>query len=206
MLLGRALSNYQGMILLAERGLAAESRTLARACLETAFCLSAVLSAGQPFVDRLLDDARKHQRMLAKNLLEVRSDARRGDAINERLQAFLEGLPGEASPRWLSTEDMARASALHQMFVFYRELSADAHPTIASLERYIQTDNDQVAFQWGTEVEPKVLQETLFYGSTFLITAGVAFNNEVTSDVAMSDKLGEHWTKLCELQEAATGE
>lgn len=206
MLLGRALSNYQGVILLAERGLAAESRTLARACLETTFCLSAVLNSGEPFIDRLLEDARKHRRMLARNLLEVRTEASLGEAISDKLRAFLENLPSEAPAKWLPTEEVAKASGLHQMFVFYRELSADAHPTIASLERYVIAEGERLEFQWGVEAEPEILNETLFYGCTFLITAGVAFNNEVAKNETISEELSRHWTRLCDLQEAGVAQ
>src|ERR1700704_180996 len=38
----RALNNFQGTVLMSERGMIVEARTLARSCLESAICLAAI--------------------------------------------------------------------------------------------------------------------------------------------------------------------
>jgi hypothetical protein len=50
----RALSSFQGGIILVERGMAAESRTIARSLFETAACICATANLGESFVEMLI--------------------------------------------------------------------------------------------------------------------------------------------------------
>src|SRR5271165_5840467 len=43
LLFTRTISNFQGAVLMAERGMIVEARTLARSCLESTFCLAAMV-------------------------------------------------------------------------------------------------------------------------------------------------------------------
>lgn len=199
MLLGRALSNFQGAVLLSERGMTVEARTLVRSCLETAFCLTAVLSKGQEFTERLVADAEKHRRMLVGNLLSSDIAGDLGADMESRLRSFLASIPADVEPKWLHASQMAEASPLRAMFVFYRELSGDAHPTVTSMERYFVEGGGSGRFRWGPELDADTVVATNFYACTFLIAAGVGFNSEVANSEAVEKELGAHWERLQEL-------
>ncbi len=64
-LYARSVTMFQGAVRLAERGLAAESRTLVRGCAETAIALGCV-RRDKSFFDRLDEDYDKHRIALAK--------------------------------------------------------------------------------------------------------------------------------------------
>src|SRR4051794_5157179 len=66
----RALTSYQGAILLAERGMTTDARTLARSCFESVFCLGAVCRDAS-FPDRFIRDDAERRRKLAKSLLKL---------------------------------------------------------------------------------------------------------------------------------------
>ncbi|RYD71658.1 MAG: hypothetical protein EOP84_24520 [Verrucomicrobiaceae bacterium] len=209
LLLGRALSNFQGAVLLWERGMTVEARTLARACLESTFCMTAALQAGEGFIDRLLLDAHKHKRTLARNLITIRSEADLGPAMFARLKAFTDTLPEEGTPRWLPAKEMADASPIGDMYVFYRELSGDsAHPTIEALERYLKPKEEgELSFKWGWEQDPAEILSTIYYACIFITAAGVAFNGQVARNAAVDRVLAGTWTRLGTLQElTAAGE
>lgn len=55
LLFARMLSTFQGCILLCERGLIVEARTLVRSCFETMACLAAVGKHGELAVDRMVE-------------------------------------------------------------------------------------------------------------------------------------------------------
>ena len=56
LLFARAVSNFQGTVLMAERGAVVEARTLARTCLETVFALVAAVKMDGTFVDRMVSN------------------------------------------------------------------------------------------------------------------------------------------------------
>lgn len=203
LLLGRALSNFQGAVLLWERGMTVEARTLARTCLETTFCMTAALQVGEAFIDRLLLDAHKHKRTLARNLITVQSEDELGPAMFARLKDFTNTLPEEGTPRWLPAKDMADASPISDMYVFYRELSGDsAHPTINALERYFKReDNGKLRFTWGWEQDNAEILSTVYYSCIFITVAGVAFNVQVAKNVSVDRALASTWERLGLLQD-----
>lgn len=60
-LFARALSSYQGAVLMVERGMSVEAQTLARSCLESTFYLGAVVH-NQPFIERIKCSDIKHKK------------------------------------------------------------------------------------------------------------------------------------------------
>jgi Family of unknown function (DUF5677) len=61
----RALSSFQGALILAEHGMTVEARTLARSCLESSFYLGAV-SNDADFVDQLISSDTAHKKKVAQ--------------------------------------------------------------------------------------------------------------------------------------------
>ena len=186
-----------------ERGMTIEARSLARTCLESTFCMTAVLQAGEVFIDRLLLDAHKHKRTLARNLITIRTEQDLGAEMFARLKAFTDTPPDEGVPRWLPAKEMADASPIADMYVFYRELSGDsAHPTIQALERYLKRDHrDELEFTWGWEQDADEILSTIYYACVFIMAAGVAFNVQVASNASVDRTLAGTWERLSVLQQ-----
>jgi hypothetical protein len=85
--------------------------------------------------------------------------------------------------RGLNFEQIAAKVGFADMYVFYRQLSADAaHPSLEALERYIREDN---SVRWGPNCEQQEIADTLNIACHFLIGACAAIN-----DIAKNDAFG----------------
>jgi hypothetical protein len=147
-LLLRAISSFEGVILLSERGMFVEARTIARNVLETAFYMGA-LAEDPGFVDKMVADYAKHRKALATELINDKAHADViGADVLERLQRFLSDL--DASGQGLSrvvSEQTARQSGMAPLYSFFRDFSGDAHPTLQSLSRYTDGQPDVTGFR-----------------------------------------------------------
>ena len=147
-LLLRAISSFEGVILLSGRGMFVEARTIARNVLETAFYTGALVE-DPSFVDKMIADYAKHRKVLATALVNDKAHADViGADILERLQRFLSDL--DASGQELGkvvSEQVARQSGMASLYSFFRDFSGDAHPTIQSLSRYTDGQPDVTGFR-----------------------------------------------------------
>jgi hypothetical protein len=147
-LLLRAISSFEGVILLSERGMFVEARTIARNVFETAFYLGA-LAEDPGFVKRLVADNAKHRKLLATALINDKAHADViGTDVLRMLQRFLNDL--DASDQELGkivSEQAATQSGMASLYSFFRDLSGDAHPTIQSLGRYTVGTPDVTGFR-----------------------------------------------------------
>jgi hypothetical protein len=134
----RSTSSFQGTVLLAERGMIVEARTLARSCLETAIHLGA-LRTDPEHVRNLLNDELFSRKQRAKAILdepELVSSAAAG-----RLRAFLDDVEKRGKLSRHSLEQLAKNAGVEGLYLFFRQLSSDAaHPTLSSLNRYVASD------------------------------------------------------------------
>jgi hypothetical protein len=131
----RALSSFQGAVLLVERGMTVEAQTLARSCLETSFCLGAVAN-DVDFLDQLVHSDTAHKKKVARWLTS------RGVNITElsaeqidKLKGFLENLKSSgviADP--IQMKQAADKAGLTDIYeTVYRDLSdRAAHPSLNS--------------------------------------------------------------------------
>jgi hypothetical protein len=153
-LFSRAVSNFQGAVLMAERGMTAEAGTLARACLETVFYQGAA-AKDEGFIKELMADHAKH---------------------NERMVAWLQGLPAEL--QGLSADQLGqleqsvsdyegadwirmwKTSEKAGLIDLYRSVYAHlshtaAHPRAGALEQYADLDESgaMIGDRWGPHPE-----------------------------------------------------
>src|SRR5258708_130166 len=70
LLLIRTLSNFQAVILLVERGMIVEARTLARSCYENMFCLVSLQKFGAEFSQKMLNDELASRKATSNWLLQ----------------------------------------------------------------------------------------------------------------------------------------
>jgi hypothetical protein len=132
-MLARLLSNAQGSILMTERGLSVEARTLARSALETVFVISAV--ANEPkAIDKLVDAEHRNRRMVARVLS---ASTHLDEEHQAAIATLLNGPPGNR----FDVYEIAKIANLQDTYdVLYRDLSHDVHASIGALERYAKSD------------------------------------------------------------------
>lgn len=155
-LYARAVSMFQGAILLAERGMAAESRSLVRGCAETAIALGCT-RRDKSFPQKLDDDHDKYRVAMANDLLNLP----KGDTnISQEQRADLRRLVSEISaqyqpprPQRINWATASSTAAMTDLYLtVYRQTSSDAsHVSLKSLDRHLVSDvnGTLVGFQFS---------------------------------------------------------
>lgn len=158
MLFIRGLSGFQATVILTERGMTTEARTLCRGCFETAFYIGALIKDPE-FVNVMLDDDTSRRKRLANGLLDLRSHPDSLDAAHkELLEQFVNNLlQSNFKSSTVQIEDAARIAGLIDIYnVFYRSLSNDsAHPSVTALTRHMRVDENESInneLPWGPNV------------------------------------------------------
>jgi hypothetical protein len=170
----RALSSFQGAVLMIERGMSVEALTLARSCLESSFYLGAV-AHGPDFVDRLVSSDTAHKKKVATWLTNpVEAVTELSPEQLEKLHGFLNSLkdaPAKPAPATIKlAADTAGLSVIYE--TVYRDLSdRAAHPSLNSLLRHITVDahGDAVGLRFGPETEG--IRDTILAMTTALFCA-----------------------------------
>jgi hypothetical protein len=209
LLFTRALSNFQGAILMAERGMVVEARTLVRTCLETVFALSAALHQEDGFIPRMVSHALGAKKKAGNWLLNRvdRADFL-GSEAEDMLQAFTARLGDEgAKTDPFGVEEMARRGGLDALYIFYRQFSGDAaHPTLDALNRYVDDGAGGLSSEihWGPECGADEIPETVVMAGCFLLAACVAING-VRGAPDMGEALEAHYSTYKVLIGALSG-
>ncbi|MFN4017573.1 MAG: DUF5677 domain-containing protein [Reyranella sp.] len=160
----RGLQSVQGAILMIERGMDLESRTLVRSAFETLFYLGAAAKE-EEFVEDFMRDhihrvdklARAHREL---SLAPEEDYAKLNTAIEEARDIAGAG-------RALSIRDAAKRAGMDTSYQgFYRGLSNDsAHPTVMSVSSHWARDEQgaPTGLLWGPELHDRErVQDTLF--------------------------------------------
>jgi Family of unknown function (DUF5677) len=157
-LLMRTLSNFQGTILMAERGMAAEAGTLARCCFENAVFLGTLRKEGDKFLAGMQMADRYSVKAMARWLVRVPDrleHAPRG--AKQRLEGLIndikQQIPGFERAEFKALADRA---GLADAYVQYAVLSRQAaHPSAQSLDRYFISGGGVtplLGMRWGAYV------------------------------------------------------
>jgi hypothetical protein len=197
----RGLSNFQGALILAERGMTLEARVIVRGAFEGAFLLGAVLKAPEEVVPALISDEHSRKIKMAR-IWVARPDGFASGQV-EKLQDYIDAQATEEAAE-LTIYKAAQLAGLTDIYDFYyRSLSHEAaHPSITALERYVQVNStDQiVGFFWGPDVSD--VENTIAYGFTAFIYF-VAYATELFGRSAVAEALDRAWEQyksLIELQ------
>jgi hypothetical protein len=179
-LLIRTLSNFRGAIVLASEGRVVEVRVLARCCFENNFWIAELAARGDAFVREMHDDESKSRKARGEFILS--EGFRLDEQVEERLKAQLRTI-NKRSPqaRFLNPKDVARAGPMAQGYIFYSQLSSDAaHPTMASLNRYIGRFEENGETVRGFDCDPPAKEaeivQTVDWACLALIGACVGVN------------------------------
>jgi Family of unknown function (DUF5677) len=153
----RGLSNFQGAMLLAERGMTQEARAITRGIFEAVFFLGAVCKAPEPTIAALIADDGSRRTKIARALVGMPGDSGLRANHIEKLEQFLsDQAKSDSKSKEFSVFEAARAAGLIEIYdVFYRGLSNDAaHPSITSLNRHVDANEkgEIVGLTWGPDV------------------------------------------------------
>ena|SRR5271165_1311965 len=140
LLLIRTLSNFQGGLLMAERGMVVEARTLFRSCFENVFWLGALLKDGDNFIADIMGDEVASTKSKARWVMRDPSRLEfSGPNAVARLQARVDEMEkawGKVSGQGLG--DAAKRGGLGDAYIYYKVLSGDAaHPSVSAMNRYV---------------------------------------------------------------------
>jgi Family of unknown function (DUF5677) len=154
MLLARTLSNLKAAIALTEAGFIVEAKVIARCCFENSYWVGALVQEGDKFRTSMVQHEMKHKRMRAQTIFST--TAKTGELqpeIKNKLRQWMrDHKEYEDSPTLDPKEVCERAK--NESYMFYQQLSWDAHPSIETMNRYFDPpDADGVP---GIDVCPVV--------------------------------------------------
>src|SRR5262249_9969626 len=144
----RTHQSYQAALLLAERGLIGDARTVLRSGIEGAIAIHA-LAADPTFVQRLIEAHHINQRKIARLLLNNPQYLARYSAAEiaamQRVVADVDAMEAAPNPklRDINWADVALKYCPDLYQLLYRSFSSDGtHATLSSLDRYVITDTN----------------------------------------------------------------
>ena len=179
-----ALQAFQGSVLLSERGMGAEARTLVRNCAEAAIALGNV-ALSETFLDELIADYDKHRLTIANVFFND------PDCKSELPAEQLEKL------REVAAAKKAGMAALYN--TVYRGISGDAaHVSIDALNRHIKSDADNNVEHLTFRPSSGDLADTLSAGASAMLHSmealGRIYGQSSVSNLV--SRLGEVWRGL----------
>lgn len=183
----RCLAQFQGAIILAERGLPIESLVLTRALYETDLVLGA-LAANAVTPEELVDSDFGNRKKIGAVLLPIAKEQSPADH-HEKLAAFI---AENTAAKRLSFDELARRAGMLMLYDgLYRHLSHfAAHPSITAAEGYfvpIPGGQDRVTFRPLTNSTPKAILSAC---TGVMIACGAyekaaGTNSEVNTEIKM---------------------
>lgn len=136
----RAASMSQGALVLAERGMVVEARTLIRGLIESSFCIAALLDQPDKFIEMFQADDAASRKAQATFILAKKIVAE-GSEQHEKLTDLIASI--EKGVKQLPIKEVAELGVLTVQYLAYRVISNDsAHPSATSLKRHMNIQAD----------------------------------------------------------------
>lgn len=185
LVLHRVNSLIQGAIIMLERGMVVEAKTLTRSLLECAFVLAGLLERPEEVRAMLISDEDAAMKGQANVILKsgAASDAK---ALEDRIKEF-------GNVRCLPIGELAGLGLLKSLYLQYRVLSNDAvHPSGKSLRRHMNVAADGKSwggYKFGPGNDDEIA-ETAYLIFLIGVPVGLAFQ-QMISDKENNDRMGE---------------
>lgn len=183
----RASGNFQGAVLMAERGMIVPARIMARSVLEDSFCIAALHDKPQDFLDHLKVDDKLARKGQAKAVL---ANGKLDPANEEKLRAFIASIPRLEN---LGMAGLADLGPLNTQYLAYRVLSNDAaHPSATSLMRHMSYNDartEWLGFKVGPGKDLEIVQ-SLNFAIMAALAIGVAYST-IVGDKGANEQFGE---------------
>jgi hypothetical protein len=175
----RVHQSFQSALLLAERGLIPDARTVLRSGVEGAIAINA-LANDAGFVEQMIEAHHRSQRTLARVTLTKFASSYSAEQIAKMNAAISEADALQASKgkeltdiKWEQVADK-HCPELYQLL--YRDLSSDGtHATINSLNRFLVVDSNERITDFKVAPDVNGLKEVLSAASLLFIWAAAPF-------------------------------
>jgi hypothetical protein len=175
----RAVQAYQGVIVLAEKGMIADSRSLLRNVCETTIKMGAIAKDAS-YVQALYDGDHTHRVTLGKSLIDPKFIEEFGGGEHvEQISAAVAKIEAERAGGKVaktSLETMATFAGLQSLYnTVFRGTSGDAaHATLGAIERHLGGDSNISGLEFLFAPSEEDLENTLHASVfTMLQTVGV---------------------------------
>jgi hypothetical protein len=199
-LLLRAAGAHQGAMLLSERGMHVEGRTMARTLLEVGFSIGALSESESTFMQMLRDDHFKSRRQ--RYLTLQKQGYAKTDTDKKLLLNAINSL--DKSLELISPKAVSALGPLDFQYLAYQQLSDNsAHVSATSLDHYVQPfeGREYWEYKYGCGT-PSEIEVTLYYVVYALIPVLVGaaellgfehFDEELTSLLDRFEALPQHF-------------
>jgi len=171
----RYMSNFQGVIIMAERGMVNEAKTLLRCLLECEFAVVAI-DKDKTIVDRLILDDRIQQ--LGK-LKAIKRNIENGvplpkDTFSiDEIKTFIKDVKSEikkSNIKKFTTRDLAEIAGLITTYdSAYKDLSGTIHVNVRDLEQYLELNEKGEIKQLLSEQDVKEIGMILLGASEIIL-------------------------------------
>lgn len=176
----RGVGNFQGSILMAERGMVTQARILARSVLEDAFCMAALQENPGVFLEHLRNDHNLARKSQAKAILKFADSTKYDAAALEQAIADIPKLKN------LGVDGLAQLGALASQYLAYKVLSNDgAHPSAKSLERHMNFSEDRKTWAgfWVGPGRSRDIVEALNFACLAALPLGIGYTQVLDDGV-----------------------
>jgi len=207
----RTHQSYQAALLLAERGLIGDARTIIRSGVEGAIAIHA-LAADATFVQRLIEAHHVNQRKVARLLLDNPQYLARYSAAEiaamQRVVADVDAMEVSPKPklRDINWADVAVKHCPDLYQLLYRSFSSDGtHATLSSLDRYVVTDSNMQITAFKVAPDGEGVVEVLSAACLLFIWAAEPFAVAVNR-ADITTQIKEQLQRFATLPSAFPGE
>lgn len=176
--IARSLSNMRGVLTMVREKRLIEAKTLARNILENQFWISGFAQDPDKFRQAMIDQD-LNSKGANGQLLFQSGDLT--DDVEQKLRNWMRDNKGWKAAKSVTPKDVAKDAQQADAYIFYADLSSDAHPTVNSLGRYVVVDADGTVVGVDLDPEPSAsdlegalglacfgLVNTLLFGSQIL--------------------------------------
>ncbi|MDR6530312.1 hypothetical protein J2800_001048 [Caulobacter rhizosphaerae] len=184
-LLLRGLQTFQGAVVMAERGMAVESRILTRSLLEDAFCMAGLHDNPDDLLKMIRDDHDASRKGKAKVILHNGIEGADARALNDLIKE-IQGVS------YFSPEAASKLGPLKRQYLLYKQISDDAaHPSANSLKRHMNVASDRSGwnYRWGPNTDEEI-KDALNAAILCAIPLGVAIT-QMLDMTELNSKLGD---------------
>jgi hypothetical protein len=157
LLLTRTLSHLKAIRMLIRAGRTVEARILVRNCFENSFYVARLAKDGSKFVAEMLESEKKRRaargQLLFEHQLEMETET------EAKLREWMRARKSWQRSETLNPRDISKQTAIEKTYIFYSELSVDAHPSTDTLARYLLPEDEQG--NPGIDLEPSAKPDEL---------------------------------------------
>ncbi len=195
-LLMRSSGSFQGVILLAKRGMAVQARILVRSIIEDSFVAAALTTEPDKVIQMLKDGDEASRRFQGQFILAQGLGP--SDMDRKKLEEAIDKM--DDSTRFLNLKKVAGMSSMLPQYLNYMRLSSDAaHPSATSLQKHVAVRDDRAG--WSYRLGPAAqddVEATLHRAVLSVLPVAVVVNQFMPNPVnkAALEALGTRFHAL----------